>query len=667
MILLLIAITLCITSGAKVAPKYYTCESNGSCQLHKGDASAGGMSQNTCMMVCGQGSLWPYPTGKVAIDESYVHINPSQLTFDVSRVESYSGPLRGTVNSFFEHFQETVALMDLSAHNKVVSKSFDKGLPMYVQFDIADSSVHVMALDVDETYSLSISTSTDNAMSVSVTITAVTVFGGRHALETLSQLVAWEDVSLQPAGLVVASSVAIEGDGPQFPYRGVMLDLSRSFKSIAKIYKVVDAMSYNKMNILHIHISDSASFPVELSSQPNITYFGAYSEQDAYSLAELAELVRYCHERGVMILPEIDGPSHVAAGFEWGSDAGLGKLAICDDPSGMDGRVWTQSGLEPPSGQLNLANEQIYSVMADVYSELAGVFTDVPAFHVGGDEIIVGSDDNSQGVPSCYNSSEKAAGILVMLAERGLSRTDPDSFYLLWHEYIDRVATLVRSAFGFDSGDTKSNARKLHIWGGAADGDEELEYDWFSRVDVTTVLPPAEYIVQVWDSSDGSVVPQLLNQEYQVVLSNADYVYLDCGNAGWTNPGGYYCQPYHEWYHLYEYITDVVSLWELSPASIQRILGSETLTWSEMIDDTNLEQKLWPRSAALAEALWGRSNATGADGRPSKTGTWYAADPRFQHWRNVLVQRGISAEAIQAQWCSQRGAYACTVDEGTPQ
>ena len=41
------------------------------------------------------------------------------------------------------------------------------------------------------------------------------------------------------------------------------------------------------MNVLHLHISDSASFPIILSSQPNVTYYGAYSENELYTAEEL--------------------------------------------------------------------------------------------------------------------------------------------------------------------------------------------------------------------------------------------------------------------------------------------------------------------------------------------------------------------------------------------
>jgi N-acetyl-beta-hexosaminidase len=46
--------------------------------------------------------------------------------------------------------------------------------------------------------------------------------------------------------------------------------------------------SYNKMNVLHLHISDTASFPVEIIKQPNVTYYGAYGTDKVYTQQQLA-------------------------------------------------------------------------------------------------------------------------------------------------------------------------------------------------------------------------------------------------------------------------------------------------------------------------------------------------------------------------------------------
>jgi N-acetyl-beta-hexosaminidase len=354
-----------------------------------------------------------------------------------------------------------------------------------------------------------------------------------------------------------------------------------------------------------------------------------------------------------MIIPEIDGPAHVSSGFEWGVGAGYGDLIVCADPDGTEDGAWHRSSLEPASGQINLANDNFYTIMRDVYSELANIFSLSEYFHVGGDEIIVGGSDES--AVSCYNNSVKSPDIISLLESNGLDRNSQESFYALWQNYTYKVSDLVEKAF-----QPHKAIKKLHIWGGGGDDETGTVYNLMTREDATTVLPPVRYNVQVWDESKGSIVPDLTAKGYDVILSNTDYVYLDCGSSGWIHPGGYWCQPYHEWYKIYEYINDVVSMWGLTSDQLVHVIGSETLAWSELIDATNIEQKMWPRTAALAEALWGRVSA-------EKTATWYRADPRMQHWRTVLVQRGVNAEPLQTKWCQQRGAYACSLDQGIPQ
>ena len=49
-----------------------------------------------------------------------------------------------------------------------------------------------------------------------------------------------------------------------------MIDTARNYIPIDNIYRMVDAMSYNKMNILHWHLTDSNSFPFESKSVPQV-------------------------------------------------------------------------------------------------------------------------------------------------------------------------------------------------------------------------------------------------------------------------------------------------------------------------------------------------------------------------------------------------------------
>lgn len=56
-----------------------------------------------------------------------------------------------------------------------------------------------------------------------------------------------------------------------------MIDTARHFLPVEIIYKTIDSLMMNKMNILHWHIVDDESFPLYLNSSPEITYSAAYS------------------------------------------------------------------------------------------------------------------------------------------------------------------------------------------------------------------------------------------------------------------------------------------------------------------------------------------------------------------------------------------------------
>ena len=83
------------------------------------------------------------------------------------------------------------------------------------------------------------------------------------------------------------------------------------FHFITVVLKVIDSLSFSKMNVFHWHITDSQSFPLQLSSLPDFSRYGAYSPDKVYTSQDVKDLVTYANNRGVRVIPELDAPAHV--------------------------------------------------------------------------------------------------------------------------------------------------------------------------------------------------------------------------------------------------------------------------------------------------------------------------------------------------------------------
>lgn len=116
---------------------------------------------------------------------------------------------------------------------------------------------------------------------VVVTIVAETVFGIRHGLETLSQLIEFYPTS-DGSTCLVSPTIAKVADQPVYPHRGLLLDTARNFLPITSIQKHINGMAASKLNVLHWHITDSQSFPLELENLPNMTKLVSFFYKSQY-------------------------------------------------------------------------------------------------------------------------------------------------------------------------------------------------------------------------------------------------------------------------------------------------------------------------------------------------------------------------------------------------
>ncbi len=218
----------------------------------------------------------------------------------------------------------------------------------------------VQKLGEDESYELSV---TDSGAK----LTAPTSLGVLRGLQTLLQL-----VQITPTGFA-APAVTIQ-DQPRFPWRGMLIDVSRHFIPIDVLKRNIDGMAAVKMNVLHWHLSDDQGFRVESKVFPKLT--GAGSDGMFYTQEEIREFISYAHERGVRVMPEFDIPGHSRSWF-----LGYPELSSGSGPYTLEGGG---PGYIDPI--MDPTQESTYKFLEKFIAEMAKLFPD-QYFHIGGDEV----------------------------------------------------------------------------------------------------------------------------------------------------------------------------------------------------------------------------------------------------------------------------------------
>ena len=233
-------------------------------------------------------------------------------------------------------------------------------------------------------------------------------------------------------------------DAPRFGYRGFMLDTSRHYFTVKEIKRVLEAMSYYKMNRFHWHLTDDQGWRIEIKKYPKLTSVGSVSDNSYmvdmhegdywlnqpygpyfYTQDDVKEIVEYAKARHIDIVPEIDMPGHFCAAM-----AAYPEYSC--NPQGHHQVITNIGGVY--NDVMNVANPEAVQFAKDILTEIMDMFPG-EYIHIGGDECPTTAWENN-------------AECIAKKKEMGLN-----SFRELQSHFIKDMADHV-----------KANGRKLSVW-----------------------------------------------------------------------------------------------------------------------------------------------------------------------------------------------------------
>jgi hexosaminidase len=513
----------------------------------------------------------------------------------------------------------------------------------------------------DESYSITV-------RPLELSLSAQTPYGVLRGLETILQLVERTDTSLSIPALTIE-------DRPRYPWRGLMIDVSRHWMPKEVILRNLDAMAAVKLNVLHLHLSDDQAFRVESRLFPRLHTEG--SGGNYYTQDDVREIVAYAADRGIRVVPEFDLPGHATSWLvaypKFGS--GPGPYALSKD------YAIRAATLDP-------TREEVYGFLDSFFREMARLFPD-PFVHIGGDEVSAKTEWNTNPRIQQFMRDHKIEGnhgLQAYFNQRMQTLlTSVGRSFVGWDEILDgnlrppvviqawrsqeKLFEAVHDGFGgiLSAGwylDHKLPAADLYrvdpnrlrdVVTIVPDSSHWKTWNVRLRAGETvldgrlTLFGPAEGttgalelagtvrpIANVTASGDTLrlTVRAPEGSSTLVAIPRADSIGGTIAMFGFTLPFGGKRVGGSDMPGTVIPAFPVVPL--LTPESERRIVGGEAAMWSEAVSAGTIDSRIWPRTAAVAEKLWSPAELT------DDVDDMYR---RLDHVSTFLTMRGVTHEA----------------------
>ena len=175
-------------------------------------------------------------------------------------------------------------------------------------------------------------------------------------------------------------------DLPAFSYRGFMIDSARHMQTIDEIKAYITAAAKYKFNTFHWHLCDDQGWRIESEKYPELNVVGSYRNGwgfgstnavkygGYYTKEEIRDVIAFCKEKFIDVVPEIDMPGHTSA-----------IIATYPELScrGQKIDVETKGGIF--KNILCAGNEDVFSFCFGILDEVIDLFPG-EFIHIGGDE-----------------------------------------------------------------------------------------------------------------------------------------------------------------------------------------------------------------------------------------------------------------------------------------
>lgn len=505
-----------------------------------------------------------------------------------------------------------------------------------------------------------------------VTITGGDAAGVFYGIQSLRAMIPL-DAYVKQSSAIAIPAVNIE-DAPRFGFRGLHLDVARNFQTKESILRLLDLLSFYKVNRFLFYVTEDEGWRLEIKDLPELTETGAQrlhtsAKEDAvlhpaygsgpfakkegtygygyYTREDFIEILKYADARHIKVIPEVNFPGHARAAIKAmearynrlmkeGKEEEANEYRLID-PDDKSEYISAQGYKD---NVVCVARESSFRFYEKVVDEIEAMYQEagltLDEFHTGGDEVPEGA----------WTKSPLALELMKKHPEMG----DPKNLQTyFFNEIVKRL---------------KHKNFQIHGW-------EEVA---LTKTPEGKYIPNPQFanenvVPYIWNNLfDPELAYRLANAGYKIVLCNVSNFYFDLAyNKDPKEPGLYWAGFVNErnaWtfapYDLTktttknslgqdlnltysgspDHVVNAMAIERLKNDARKNIIGVEAQLWSETVKGRDrMEYYILPKLMGFAESAWAAERKW--ETIESKTAREKLMDNEWNIFANTLGKREL--------------------------